>query len=187
MGKKSWEGLAQGIWPQRFRERIQEEAASEKRWHLYSIMQHGSNSGAVSWQAAIHALVVEAMLRDEAGEFHEHRLLGKALNSLLPRRACLIDLKGSKDGWADLASLLELNQGFFNTTGLAAVCSVAEFEVPSYRWLGKPIAPKEGNERMVPIVTSFPVRILQQDENPHPALCFVGPKTIPLIKTITLY
>ncbi|KIJ45917.1 hypothetical protein M422DRAFT_46490 [Sphaerobolus stellatus SS14] len=167
---------------QRFREKMQAEAEKAKRWHLYSIMQHASNSGAVTWQNAIHALVVEAILRDESeesGKFLAHKYLGKALNGLLPRRARLKDLKG-EDGWEDLAWLLELNQGYFNTTGLAAVCSLAGFDVPNYRWLGKPISPKEGNERLEPIVTSFPVRIEQKDGDEHAALCFVGPQTIPL-------
>ncbi|KIJ45911.1 hypothetical protein M422DRAFT_165875, partial [Sphaerobolus stellatus SS14] len=160
----------------RFREKIQAEAAKQKRWHLYSIMQHSDNSGSVTWQQSIHAYVVEAILRDEAGNFLAHKFLGKALNGLLPRRALLQDLKG-KDGWEDLAWLLELNQGFFNTASLAAVCSVADFDVQSYRWLGKPIPPKEGNERLEPIVTSFPVRLSGHN---NPALCIVGPHTIPV-------
>ncbi|KIJ29821.1 hypothetical protein M422DRAFT_146380, partial [Sphaerobolus stellatus SS14] len=164
---------------QTFREDMQHEAAKDKRWHLYSIMQHAGNSGTVSWQTAIHSFVVEAILRDEAGSFEDHILLGKALNGLLPRRARIQDLKG-KDGWEDLAWLLELNQGFFNTTGLAAVCSIAESNVPRHRWLGKPIEPKEGNERLEPLVTSFPVRIKQKDGKLDPALFFVGPRTIPL-------
>ena len=43
-------------------------------------MQQAGNSGTVSWQAAIHALIVEVLRRDEAGGFADHKLLGKSLN-----------------------------------------------------------------------------------------------------------
>lgn len=82
--------------------------------------------------------------------------LGKSLNGLLPRRARLIDLRGD-DGWADLIWLLELNQGFYNAASLAAVCSLPETNIPGQCWLGSPIAPREGNERLEPLVTAFPV------------------------------
>jgi hypothetical protein len=75
-----------------FREEIQAEAALGGRWHLYGLMQHASNSGTVSWQTAIQAHMVEAILRDQAGGFEQHKYLGKALNGLLPRRARLVDL-----------------------------------------------------------------------------------------------
>jgi hypothetical protein len=118
-----------------------------------AIFQHTVNAGAVPWQAAIHALVVEAIRRDEAGNFHDHKYLGKALNGLLPRRARLEDL--GNGGWADLAWLLELNQGFYNAASLAAVCSISEDN--TVQWLGKPIHPVAGNERLEPITTAFPV------------------------------
>ncbi|KIJ32758.1 hypothetical protein M422DRAFT_126287, partial [Sphaerobolus stellatus SS14] len=129
------------------------------------------------------ALIVEAIVRDEAGNFIDRNYLGKALNGLLPRQARVQDLRG-KDGWEDLAWLLELNQGFYNTTGLAAVRSVAEFNVPSYRWLGKPMPPKEGSERLETIVTSFPVRVQLNDGRIDPALFFMGPRTILLDQSL---
>ena len=135
-----------------FRERIQAHAAVAKHWHLYAIMQHAANSGTVPWQVAIHALIVEAIRRDYTGE---RTLLGKALNGLLPRRAHLDDLMGN-DGWADLIWLLELNQGFYNAAALAAVCSLPEYDVPGHCWLGPPISPREGNERLEPLVIAFP-------------------------------
>lgn len=162
-----------------FRRRIQTEAALASRWHLYAVMQHSTNAGAASWQTVIHSLVVEAIHRDEADNFRDHQFLGKGLNGLLPRRARLGDL-GGKDGWQDLAWLLELNQGFYNAASLAAVCSLAEFNVPSYRWWGKPIAPAEGNERLEPLVTAFPVRSVMSDDTLQPTLCVVHPKTIPI-------
>ncbi|KIJ27227.1 hypothetical protein M422DRAFT_126478, partial [Sphaerobolus stellatus SS14] len=161
----------------RFREKIQTEAGKGRRWHLYSIMQHAGNSGSVPWQAAIQALIVEAINRDEAGGFINHGCLGKALNGLLPRRARVQDLRG-ENGWEDLAWLLELNQGFYNVTGLAAVCSVAQFSTPRYHWLGKPMSPKEGNERLELIVTSFPVCVQLNDDKIDSALFFLGPRTI---------
>jgi hypothetical protein len=77
-----------------FRSDMQARAAEAKLWHLYNIMQHATNSGAVTWQSAIHSLVVEAIRRDEADNFHAHKFLGKALNGLLPRRSQLEDLRG---------------------------------------------------------------------------------------------
>jgi hypothetical protein len=139
-----------------FRERLQAQAGLSKSWHLYAIMQHASNSGTVPWQVAIHALLVETIRRDLIGGFDAHEYLGKALNGLLPRRAQLADLPG-KDGWADLAWLLELNQGFYNTASLAAVCSLSEGNAHGQCWLGPPILPSEGNERLEPLVTAFPI------------------------------
>ncbi|KAJ7849425.1 hypothetical protein B0H14DRAFT_870309 [Mycena olivaceomarginata] len=51
--------------------------------------------------------------------------------------------------------LLELNQGFYNAASLAATCALPEDSTVS--WLGKPIQPKPGNERLQPIVTALPV------------------------------
>ncbi|KAJ7166876.1 hypothetical protein C8R46DRAFT_899297 [Mycena filopes] len=154
-----------------FRLRMQHFAALGNRWHLYAIFQHTVNAGAVPWQVAIHALVVEAIRRDEAGDFHNHKYLGKALNGLLPRRARLADL--GKDGWNDLAWLLELNQGFYNAAGLAAVCSISADN--SVEWLGKPIDPAAGNERLEPVVTAFPV-----SSDSDPPLTIIAGETLGL-------
>ncbi|KAJ7810567.1 hypothetical protein B0H13DRAFT_1667438 [Mycena leptocephala] len=136
-----------------FREAVQTKAAEKNEWHLYAIYQNSVNSGAVPWQLAIHSLVVEAIRRDEAGNFDDHKYLGTALNGLLPRRAHLDDL--GRGGWNDLAWLLELNQGFYNAASLAATCELPEDSNVS--WLGKPIQPRPGNERLQPIVTALPV------------------------------
>ncbi|KIJ36891.1 hypothetical protein M422DRAFT_232236, partial [Sphaerobolus stellatus SS14] len=162
-----------------FREKIQIQAAKDKRWHVYTLMQHANNEAAVSWQNAIHALLVEAMLRNEAEASANLKAFGKCLNGLLPRRARLEDLKG-EDGWEDLSWLLELNQAFFNVTSLAAVSSTAELDVQNHRWLGKPITPKEGHERLESVVTSFPVRVQTEDGMTESALYFASPRTIPL-------
>ncbi|KAJ6548664.1 hypothetical protein B0H19DRAFT_191535, partial [Mycena capillaripes] len=114
-----------------FKEAIQTNATQGNRWHLNAIFQHSVNAGAVPWQVAIHAMVVEAIRRDEAGNFHDHIFLGKALNGILPRRARLDDL--GNGGWNDLAWLLELNQGFYNAASLAAVCSISDDN--SVAWL----------------------------------------------------
>ncbi|KAJ7197757.1 hypothetical protein GGX14DRAFT_322467, partial [Mycena pura] len=115
---------------------------------------------------AIHALVVEAIQRDEAGGFLEHKFLGKALNGLLPRRARLQDLGNS--GWADLSWLLELKRGFYNAASLAALCSVADGD--SVSWLGKQIDPTAGNERLEPVVTTFPVSASETETDPALAI-----------------
>ncbi|EEB95148.1 hypothetical protein MPER_05930, partial [Moniliophthora perniciosa FA553] len=60
-------------------------------------------------------------------------------------------------GWADLAWLLELNQGFYNTASLAAVCRLHDRSEVGNGWLGPPIEPKAGNERLEPLVTAFAV------------------------------
>ncbi|KAJ7226715.1 hypothetical protein GGX14DRAFT_347926 [Mycena pura] len=154
-----------------FREAMQTHAARGNKWHLYAIFQHTVNAGAVPWQAAIHALVVEAIRRDEAGNFHDHKFLGKALNGLLPRRARLEDL--GKSGWSDLAWLLELNQGFYNAASLAAVCSIADSE-NTVSWLGKPIDPAAGNERLEPVLTAFPVSSMWDPTSDPPLTIMAG-------------
>ncbi|KAJ7214231.1 hypothetical protein C8J57DRAFT_1096626 [Mycena rebaudengoi] len=104
-----------------------------------------------------------------------------------PRRARLLDL--GRSGWNDLAWLLELNQGYYNAASLAAVCSIAED--PSVSWLGKPIHPAVGNERLEPLVTALPVSTLGFDDglkNPStrekpeasPPLTIIGAKMIGL-------
>ncbi|KAK0222257.1 hypothetical protein IW262DRAFT_1482368 [Armillaria fumosa] len=157
-----------------FRERMQSQAANDNQWHLYAIMQHSANAGSVPWQNAIHALVVEAISRDLAGKgFEEHKYLGKGLNGLLPRRARLKDLT-REDGWMDLAWLLELNQGFYNAASLAAVCRLGQGG-----WLGPPIQPLAGNERLEPIVHAFPVRMTDGMGITTP-LCIIGSQTVGL-------
>jgi hypothetical protein len=163
-----------------FRSDMQACAAEAKHWHLYNIMQYATNSGAVPWQSAIHSLVVEAIRRDEADNFHAHNFLGKALNGLLPRRSQLEDLRGV-NGWADLAWLLELNQGYYNAALLAAVCKLADNNVDEYRWWGKPISPREGSERLEALVHAIPVTFRKSpDRPPEPILSIVGPKSVTL-------
>ncbi|KAJ7758671.1 hypothetical protein B0H16DRAFT_1370420, partial [Mycena metata] len=160
-----------------FKEEIQKSAANLNQWHLYAIYQHSVNSGGVSWQTAIHSLVVEAIRRDEAGNFDDHKYLGRALNGLLPRRAHVDDL--GRGGWNDLAWLLELNQGFYNAANLAALCSLPDHS--SVSWLGKPIHPMPGNERLEPIVTALPVP--PSTANPSagcPPLMIIGGEMISL-------
>lgn len=165
---------------QEFRVDMQARAAEAKKWHLYNIMQHATNSGAVTWQSAIHSLVVEAIRRDEADNFHSHNFLGKALNGLLPRRSQLEDLRGV-NGWADLAWLLELNQGYYNAALLAAVCKLADNNVNEYRWWGKPISPREGSERLEALVHAIPVTFRRTtDRAPEPVLSIIGPKSVTL-------
>lgn len=190
-----------------FKGQMQLEAAKGRQFHLSTILQHATNAGSGSWQSVIQALVVEAIRRDEAGNYVEHSFLGKVLNGLLPRRARLEDLRG-KDGWADLAWLLELNQGYYNAAGLAAVCNVnltptgqgsglvesSEARVAGYRWWGKPISPLAGNERLEPIATAFPVVVEQDDsmskDDPKsepkqvPVLSILAPKTIRIHHTL---
>ncbi|EEB94394.1 hypothetical protein MPER_06797, partial [Moniliophthora perniciosa FA553] len=162
-----------------FRGRMMYEAARAKKWHLHSILRHSTNSGGDTWQMAIHALIVEAIRRDRESGYLNHEYLGKGLNGLLPRRARLIDLK-SKDGWADLAWLLELNQGFYNMASLAAVCCLASKEQPEAGsgWLGPPIEPKAGNERLEPLVHAFTVGEKDELGRPTAPLNFVGAQTI---------
>ncbi|KXN89419.1 hypothetical protein AN958_05710 [Leucoagaricus sp. SymC.cos] len=163
-----------------FRGSMQTKAARQKKWHLYNIMQHSTNSGSVTWQTAIHSLVVEAIRRDEAEGFHFHNMLRKALNGLLPRRSELEDLEG-RDGWADLAWLLELNQGFYNAAALASVCRIADPWVGEYRWWGKPIEPEEGRERLEPLATAIPTKFRNEKTNTlHPVLSIIGPKSVEL-------
>ncbi|KAF5348889.1 hypothetical protein D9756_009820 [Leucocoprinus leucothites] len=161
-----------------FRGSMQARAAKEKQWHLYNIMQHSTNSGSVNWQSAIHSLVVEAIRRDEADGFHMHHMLGKALNGLLPRRSKLEDLQGI-DGWADLAWLLELNQGYYNAAALAAVCQTADPWVGEYRWWGRPIRPQEGRERLEPLSTAIPAKFRDEAQKTfQPVLSIIGPKSV---------
>ncbi|ESK93887.1 hypothetical protein Moror_12994 [Moniliophthora roreri MCA 2997] len=139
-----------------FRERMMYHAAVANKWHLHSILRQSNNGGNDTWQMMIHALIVEAIRRDQETGYHDHELIGKGLNGLLPRRARLHHLKG-KDGWADLAWLLELNQGFYNTAALAAMCRLHDKPEVGNGWLGPPIEPKAGNERLEPLVTAFTV------------------------------
>ncbi|KAJ7126259.1 hypothetical protein C8R44DRAFT_618510, partial [Mycena epipterygia] len=183
--------LAPQIFPtsgRAFREKMQSNAARGNKWHLHAIFQHTVNAGAVPWEVAIHALVVEAIRRDEAGGFNEHQYLGKALNRLLPRRARLNDLGNS--GWIDLAWLLELNQDFYNAASVVAVFSLAEDDSGS--WLGKPIDPVAGNERIEPVVKAFPAsqffdflddkeKLLSNEHRkpkPSPPLTIIGAETL---------
>ncbi|TFK38531.1 hypothetical protein BDQ12DRAFT_651626 [Crucibulum laeve] len=178
-----------------FRRNIQNRAEAEKQWHLQAIMQYANGAGFASHDA-IHALVVELIRRDEANDFRQHNLLGKSLNALLPRRARLADLPG-KDGWVDLVFLLELNQAFYNVATLAAVCSlqgsdadtddnaagdtdslVLDFPV-RHTWLGKPILPAPGIERLKPLVTAFPA-VNAEGGGSNPALNIVSSQIIPI-------
>jgi hypothetical protein len=81
------------------------------------------------------------------------------------------------DGWDDLAWLLELNQGFYNAISLAAMCGLAEADpnVPEHFWLGPPIPPMSGNERVEPLVTAFPILL---------ALNILGPDAVPLQQSL---
>ncbi|KIY46325.1 hypothetical protein FISHEDRAFT_47446, partial [Fistulina hepatica ATCC 64428] len=140
-----------------FHEKIKAEAEAEEKplWHLSAVMQHMTNAGSMPWQMAINALVIEVIRRDIATGFHDHKYLGKALNGLLPRRARRQDLR-REDGWADFAWLLELNQGFYNAAALASACCLNDTRSTA-SWLGSPIQPHEGNERLEPIVSAIPV------------------------------
>ncbi|THU76093.1 hypothetical protein K435DRAFT_974575 [Dendrothele bispora CBS 962.96] len=141
---------------QSFRERMMHRAAEAGKWHLHALLRHSNNSGSETWQSAIHALMVEAIRRDRETGYRDHELLGQGLNGLLPRRAHVRHLKGN-DGWVDLSWLLELNQGFYNMAALAAVCSLNDTSKPENGWLGPPIEPRAGRERLEPLVTAFPV------------------------------
>ncbi|KAF7353368.1 hypothetical protein MSAN_01525400 [Mycena sanguinolenta] len=164
-----------------FREALQAKAAQANKWHLYAIFQQSDRGGAAPMQVVIHALVVEAIRRDESSGFMDHSELGRALNGLLPRRARLDDL--NHGGWADLAWLLELNQAFYNAAALAAVCSIINDPKEAGSWLGKPIDPLPGNERLEPIVTAFPIGLSLEDEDEDddsdspPAPVIPGPAT----------
>ncbi|KAK7458721.1 hypothetical protein VKT23_009721 [Stygiomarasmius scandens] len=160
---------------QSFRERMMHHAAQNRKWHLHSLLRNSVNGGGDTWQSAIHALMVEAIRRDVETNFLHHELLGQGLNGLLPRRAHAQHLKG-KDGWADLAWLLELNQGFYNAASLAAVCGLNENPSSGHGWLGPPIEPKAGNERLEPLVHAFPVGAGKDKVH----LNIVGAKTIAL-------
>lgn len=197
-----------------FKSEMQREAAEGGQFHLSTILLHATNAGSAPWQSVIHALVVEAIRRDEAGGYLGHNYLGKVLNGLLPRRARPQDLRG-KDGWADLAWLLELNQGYYNAASLAAVCNVnltpaRQVEgvtagqdgvcAAGYRWWGKPILPMVGNEWLEPVVTALPVvlgqsSVLEEDSEQEedepapeskqePVLAILAPKAIHIHHTL---
>ncbi|KAJ7615979.1 hypothetical protein FB45DRAFT_1008185 [Roridomyces roridus] len=137
----------------------------------YSIFQHSVNAGSVPWQVAIHALVIEAIRRDDYDtEYQNHNQLGRGLNGLLPRRARLCDLKEKGGSWQDLAWLLELNQGFYNAASLAD-------KGRTVSWMGNPINPAAGNERLEPVVTAFPVSRAGYSD---PQLSIIGCETIGL-------
>ncbi|KAJ7741354.1 hypothetical protein B0H16DRAFT_1034248, partial [Mycena metata] len=51
----------------KFREAMQTNAAKHNKWHSFAMFQHFVNAGSIPWQQAIHALIVEAIRRDEAG------------------------------------------------------------------------------------------------------------------------
>ncbi|KAK7455876.1 hypothetical protein VKT23_010913 [Stygiomarasmius scandens] len=160
-----------------FRERMMYYAAQARRWHLHSLLRNSINSGSSTWQMAIHALMVEAIRRDRETGYKNHKLLGQGLNGLLPRRACLHHLKG-EDGWVDLAWLLELNQGFYNAASLAAICDLNDTPQSGNGWLGPPIEPKAGSERLEPLVHAFPIGAKDRSGNPTAFLNIVGAETI---------
>ncbi|KAJ7754579.1 hypothetical protein B0H16DRAFT_1418338 [Mycena metata] len=139
----------------KFREKMKINAERGENWHLHAVLQHSDHGGAVAGDVVLHALVTEAIRRDEAGGFRDHEFLGKVLNGLLPRRARLADL--GNGGWEDLAWLLELNQGSYDATILAAECSLADVGHEGVEWLGLPIAPRPGTERCTPLAIAFPV------------------------------
>ncbi|KAK7031039.1 hypothetical protein VNI00_013829 [Paramarasmius palmivorus] len=161
-----------------FRERMMYDAAMVGKWHLHSILRQSNNSGSDTWQMAIHSLIVEAIRRDRESGYNHHDYIGKGLNGLLPRRAKLQHLKG-KDGWADLAWLLELNQGFYNQAALAAVCCLPDKPEAGNGWLGPPIEPKAGNERLEPLASAFTVSGMNKGK-PIAPLNIVGAQTIGL-------
>ncbi|KAH8825767.1 hypothetical protein DL96DRAFT_1609805 [Flagelloscypha sp. PMI_526] len=175
-----WEWDLREIEGRLFKGSMKGHAEREQRWHLQAVMEHATNAGSTSWQKTIQALVIEVIHRsDTTGYGYKGRKtytqLGRALNGLLPRRAdprCFSET----NGWADLAMLLELNQGFYNTAALAAVCPVAHDTEDLHRWLAKPIAPKPGQERLEPLITAFPVT----DPSSHTSLTPEQRKGIPL-------
>ncbi|KAK7042998.1 hypothetical protein VNI00_008736 [Paramarasmius palmivorus] len=162
-----------------FRERMMHAAALASKWYLHSVLQQSNSTGNDTWQMTIHALIVEAIRRDRESGYDNHEYLGKGLNGLFPRRARLHHLKG-KDGWADLAWLLEVNQGFYNQAALAAVCCLPDKPEAGNGWLGPPIEPRAGNERFEPLVTAFTVRTMDKNGKPLAPLNIVGAKTIGL-------
>jgi hypothetical protein len=77
--------------------------------------------------------------------------------------------------------LLELNQGYYNAALLAAVCKLTDDDVEEYRWWGKPIAPREGAERLEALVHAIPGTFRKTpDRPPEPILSIVGPMSLPL-------
>lgn len=149
--------------------------------HLHAVMKHSPDP--VDNQQTIHSLIVEALRRDDIGNFVNHNMLGRGLNGLFARRARLEDVPG-RDGWADLCWLLELNQGHFNAATLAAVCSLdagsdRNTDMPlRHPWLGRPVLPEPGTERLEPLVTAIPVVNPDPSQNAASALNIVGPKII---------
>jgi len=121
--------------------------------------------------------VVEVIRRDIAGNFPQHKFVGKALNGLLPRRARLAHLRGTNGGqiWH---GCWKLNQGFYNAASLAAVCSLEGNGAYRHCWLGTPMEPYAGNERLEPIVNAFPVCIRRPQGDIPAALNVIGPHTI---------
>ncbi|KAK7455878.1 hypothetical protein VKT23_010915 [Stygiomarasmius scandens] len=164
---------------QEFRGRMLHQAALARKWHLHSLLWNSINSGGETWQMAIHSLMVEAIRRDIETGYTHHNLLGQGLNGLLPRRACLHHLKG-EDGWADLAWLLELNQGFYNAAALAAVCGLNDSPYSGNGWLGPPIQPSAGSERLEPLVHAFPVELKNKNGEYTAHLNIIGAETIEL-------
>ncbi|THU93633.1 hypothetical protein K435DRAFT_571430, partial [Dendrothele bispora CBS 962.96] len=162
-----------------FRERMMHHAAQAGKWHLHTLLRQSNNSGSETWQSAIHALMVEAIRRDKETGYRDHELLGQGLNGLLPRRAHVRHLKGN-DGWVDLSWLLELNQGFYNMATLAAVCSLNDTSKSDNGWLGPPIEPRAGSERLEALVTAFPVIGTDETGKTTSRLNIVGAETIGL-------
>ncbi|KAJ7754578.1 hypothetical protein B0H16DRAFT_748713 [Mycena metata] len=136
----------------KFREKVQINAERGEIWHLHALFQHTDNVSAAVWDVVIPALVAEAIRRDEACGSRDHKFLGKVVNGL-PRRARLADL--GNGGWRDLAWLLQVNQELYNAAGLAAICSLADSGEEGVEWLGRPIAPLPGNERLKPLAVGF--------------------------------
>ncbi|KAH8817904.1 hypothetical protein DL96DRAFT_1623698 [Flagelloscypha sp. PMI_526] len=158
-GRWSWD--LRKIEGRLFKGHMKGHAERNQKWHLHAVLEHATNSGSTSWQHTIQALVIEVIRRSDVSGYgyggrHTYSEIGRALNGLLPRRAnpkCF----SKNNGWADLTMLLELNQGFYNTAALAAVCPVAHHTEHLHRWLAKPIDPKPGQERIEPLVKAFPI------------------------------
>ncbi len=167
-----------------FRRSIQNSAElRDDALHLHTIMKWAPDP--VDSQPMIHSLIVEALRRDDLGGYINHNQLGRALNGLLARRAQLEDVPG-KDGWSDLCWLLELNQGHYNAASLAAVCSLDAGSDRTTRaplrhpWLGKPVLPEPGTERLEPLVTAIPIVNPLSSQLVASALNIVGPKIVGL-------
>ncbi|THU93649.1 hypothetical protein K435DRAFT_571690, partial [Dendrothele bispora CBS 962.96] len=83
-------------------------------------------------------------------------------------------------GWADLLWLLELNQGFYNMATLTAVCGLNDSSESGNGWLGPPIEPRAGSERLEPLATAFPVNVMDTAEKIHSDLNIAGARMIGL-------